>query len=81
MTEPRTEAGRKFRDYLRNAFVHEADDTEPLDMTVRIMAIEAEATSSLDKDRLARAMNAVGPGTATWAEVHAIAVEYERTDR
>lgn len=43
-TEPQTEAGRKLRDYLRDSFVYEADDTEPMDATGRIIAVELEAT-------------------------------------
>ena len=43
MTEPRTESGRKLRDYFRDSFVHESDDTEPLDVSDRILAIEREA--------------------------------------
>lgn len=54
MTEPRTKAGRKLRDYLRDSFVYEADDTEALDVSDRILAIEREvAAPALDVDRLA----------------------------
>ena len=52
MSEPRTEAGRSLSDYLSKAFVYEADDTEPLDVTDRILAIEREAATGLSAEPL-----------------------------
>jgi hypothetical protein len=57
VTEPSTKAGRRLRDYLRDSFVYEADDTEPIDVTDYVLAVETEARE-LDVERLARALRA-----------------------
>jgi len=55
--EPRTKAGRKLRDYIRNSFVAEDDETDDLDVTDDVLAIEAEAGAApIDVDRLADAL-------------------------
>ncbi len=64
--EPRTQAGRALSDYMRGSFVYEADDTEPVNITDRILAIEAEAERSagaapIDVDVLPKHLRGDGP--------------------